>query len=368
MKKYFIPLILVMILLITGCDQGKKEEKKTKTPVMIYTAKPDSIASYVKLTGGLEAKTDLDLYSMSSEKIKKIYVNEGDNVKKGALLLEQQNAIILQGVKSAEAGLSSAQAQYDLAEREYQRMIQLFQKEAITQQQFDQAEMQFKAAKAGLDLSKAQLQQANEQLEYTRIYAPENGIIAMLYFREGQMVPAGVPVIKLVNNKKMLARLKLPEIDLSYVHLGQKAIANFSTWQGIDFNGEIISLDKAIDPVTRTLEIEIELNNGTDKLQSGMFGEFLLIVSESKNTIVLADQAIMTRTKLKIDKDGKQITEKEYYVFLEKDGKAFKQPIKTGIHSRGRIEITSGLNFNDNVIVVGQNIVKNGDEVKIVSN
>lgn len=69
-----------------------------------------------------------------------------------------------------------------------------------------------------------------------------------------------------------------------------------------------------------------------------------------------------------IDKDGKQITEKEYYVFLEKDGTAVKQSIKTGIQSLGRIEITSGLNFNDHVIVVGQNIVKNGDEVKIVSN
>lgn len=368
MKKYLICLVILILVFMTGCDQNKKEEKKPAVPVIIYAAKPDSIASYVKLTGGLSAKTDLDLFAMTSETIKKIYVNEGDKVAKGDLLLEQENGMIKQGVKSAEAGLSSAQAQYNLAEKEFQRMRQLFQKEAITQQQFDQVEMQFNAAKAGLALSKAQLEQAKEQLEYSRIYAPSAGMIAMLYFEEGQMTPAGVPVLKFVNNQKMLAKLQLPEIDFNYVYLNQKVKANFAAFPQMEFTGRVASIDHAIDPVTRTLEVEVELDNGKDELQSGMFGEFLLVMKERKDVIVMADQAIMTRTKLRIDKDGKQITDKEYYVFLEKDKKAVMQPIKTGIQSKGRIEITSGLNFNDHVIVVGQNIVKNGDEVKIVTN
>ncbi|MCF7919770.1 MAG: efflux RND transporter periplasmic adaptor subunit [Candidatus Cloacimonetes bacterium] len=369
MQKNILLILLILSLMIisSGCDQDKKDEKKAVIPVMIYTASPDRIASYIKLTGGIEADTDLDLYSMASEKIRKITVSEGDKVKKGDLLLVQENEIFVQGVKLAEAGAASAQAQAELAEKEYHRTESLLAEGAVTRQQFDQTEMQYQAAQAGKELAKAQLAQAKQQLAYSSIYAPADGEVAMLYYRQGQMVPAGVPLIKLVNTVKMTARLKAPETDLQKVYLQQGVVAHFPAFPEEEFNGRIISIDKAIDPLTRTLELEVLLENGTDRLKSGLFGEFLLVTDNRENVIVLSDQAIMTRTKLRIDNDGKQITEKEYYVFLEKDGKAALQTITTGIHSRGRLEISEGLKFGDRIIVVGQNIVKDGDEVKIVN-
>jgi len=362
-----ILIMLSMLIIFSGCDQDKKDEKKTAIPVMIYTATPDNISRYIKLTGGLEADTDLDLYSMSSEKIKKINVTEGDLVKKGELLIEQENEMFLQGMKVAEAAVNSATAQAELAEKDYERMESLLKDEAITQQQFDQVEMQFRAAQAGLQLANAQHEQAKQQLEYSRIYAPADGKIAMIYFRQNQMVPAGVPVIKLVNTRKMTARILAPEIDMNSIVLNQKVVAHFSPYPDVDFVGKVTSIDSAIDPLTRTLELEVLLDNDSDKLRSGLFGEFLLVTDYKENTIVLSDQAIMTRTKLRIDKDGKQITDKEYYVFLEIDNKAVMTTIETGIHSRGRLEISAGINFGDRVIVVGQNIVKDGDEVKLVN-
>lgn len=367
MKRIIMIILLISgLILISGCDAEKKTEAKKLIPVMTYQTHLEEISSYIKLTGGLEAGTDLDLYSMSSEKIKEIYVKEGDRVEKGTLLLEQENEIARQGVRLGLAGVNSARSQLELAAKEYSRMEQLLEEKAVTQQQFDQIKMQKNSAEAGLELAEAQLEQVKKQLEYTRIYAPFSGEIAMLYFREGQMVAAGVPVVKLVNSQKMTARLQASELDYQALYVGQSVEARFPALPDSVYMGKVISIDKAIDPHSRTLELTVELSE-TDLLRSGMFGEFLLVTKQHKDVIVLSDEAVMTRTKILIDKNGKQTTEKEYYVFLEKGKEAVLQTVKTGIHSKGRLEITDGLKTGDQVIVVGQNIVKAGDKVKVIN-
>ncbi|MCF7912360.1 MAG: efflux RND transporter periplasmic adaptor subunit [Candidatus Cloacimonetes bacterium] len=366
MKKIIIISILLLVLL-TGCDQDKNDEVKKSIPVMIYTTHPDEIASYLKLNGGLEATTDLDLYSMSSEKIKKLHVHEGEKVSAGQLLMEQVSDMAQESVKLGLAGANAARAQNDLAEKEYIRMQKLLAEKAITQQQFDQIEMQKSAATAGLELAEAQLEQARQQLNYTKVFAPAAGEVAMINYEVGDMVPAGVPVFKLVNNRSMVARLQAVEVDLVKLYVGQDVIARFPAFGEEEFQGKVISIDSAISPVTRTLEVKVALTNGMDQLRSGMYGEFRMITKAREGVIVLTDSAIMTQTKLRIDKNGKQIAEKEYYVFMAVDGKAAMRPVKTGIHSLGRLEIVDGLAMGEQVIVVGQNIVKAGDEIRIVN-
>lgn len=367
MKKVILLLIISTLIVISGCDQNKQEEAKKQIPVMIYEVQPDNIASYLKITGSLKAATDLDLYSMSTEKVKKIHVKEGDRVKKGDLLVEQENELSSQGVNLALAGLSSARAQLDLVNKEFIRMEKLYTANAITKQQFEQVEMQKSSAEAGLDLAEAQLAQAQEQLKHSKIYAPASGKIAMLHFKEGQMVAAGTPVVKMVNTRNMTATLSASEIDMQKLYIGQAVKANFPALGEKEYSGRIISIDSAIDPVSRSLEVEVEIANNSNELCSGMFGEFMLITDEHSAVAVLSDEAVLTRTRLRIDQNGRQITEKEYYVFLNENGKAVTRSVETGIHSQGRLEITSGLSMGEKVIVVGQNIVKDGDQVKVVN-
>jgi len=366
MKKIIIISVLLLVLL-TGCDQAKKEEVKKSIPVMVYETYPDKIASYLKLNGGLEASTDLDLYSMSSEKLKKLHVKQGDKVNTGQLLLEQESTIAQESVKLGLAGVNAARAQQNLADKEYGRMQKLLEERAITQQQFDQIEMQKSAADAGLELAEAQLAQAGQQLNYTKVFAPADGEVAMINFKVGEMVPAGVPVIKLVNNRSMVARLQAVEVDLAKIFVDQDVVASFPAFGEEEFSGKVITIDSAINPNTRTLEVEVAIKNGMGQLKSGMFGEFRLITKAREDVIVLSDAAIMTQTKLKIDKNGRQITEKEYYVFMAEAGKAVMRSVKTGVHSLGRLEIVEGLKMGEKVIVVGQNIVKAGDEIRIAN-
>jgi len=365
MKKIVLLSIAILLILLTGCDQDKKEEAKKSIPVMVYETHPEGISSYIKLNGGLEAITDLNLYSMSSEKIKAIHVKEGDLVNKGDLLVEQESDIAQEGVRLGLAGVNSARAQLDLVNSDFERMKRLLSKKAISQQQYDQVEMQQSAAEAGLELAEAQLQQIRQQLNYTKIFAPANGEVAIIIYRQGDMVPAGVPVLKLINDQSMIASLQAVEVDISKIYIGQNIVAHFTAFDNEEFLGKVITIDKALDPMTRTLEVEVLFDNSDGKLKSGLFGEFMFITDKREQVIVLSDSAIMSRTKLKIDDNGRQIAEKEHYVFITDAGKAVMKMIVTGIHSRGRIEITSGLEMGEQVIVVGQNIVKDGDEIRL---
>jgi hypothetical protein len=119
--------------------------------------------------------------------------------------------------------------------------------------------------------------------------------------------------------------------------------------------------------MTRTLEVEIRLANPGNFIKSGLFGEFRIETAKHTSTIVVSDMTILTRMEIKTNDKGIQTEHPDHYVFLVKDSKATKQSIQTGLFSNGLIEITKGITFGDSIIVAGQNIVKNGDLLRIVS-
>ena len=113
--------------------------------------------------------------------------------------------------------------------------------------------------------------------------------------------------------------------------------------------------------------MEIEIKKPDKLLKSGMFGEFLIKTEEKDSSIIIPENSIQSRTEVKIDREtGLQNSIKKYFVFTIKDSKAGLMEVKPGIKSDGRIEIVSGLNVGDTIVVVGQNIVKTGDKVKII--
>ncbi|MEJ2618109.1 MAG: hypothetical protein P8Z35_24340, partial [Ignavibacteriaceae bacterium] len=115
------------------------------------------------------------------------------------------------------------------------------------------------------------------------------------------------------------------------------------------------------------LEIEVQLMNPDNRIKSGIFGEFLIEAATKKGTIVLPENSLLQRTEIIVDKKtGVQKTMKKYFVFTVENGMSKLKEVKTGINSDGRIEILNGLKNADTVIVVGQNVVRDGQKVKIV--
>jgi len=154
---------------------------------------------------------------------------------------------------------------------------------------------------------------------------------------------------------------------MKYIDQGQRVLAKFPSLGDEEYSGKVINIDSAINPRTRALEVEVFISNKTEELRSGMFGEFHFVIEQREEVVVLSDAAVMTRTKLRIDRSGRQIADKEYYVFVLNGEIAEMRQVETGVHSQGRLETTKGLEIGDKIIVVGQNIVKDGDMVRVLN-
>ncbi len=360
-------ILFAAAILLIGCQSNEENEEVKSIPVKVFEIKPETISKTIKLTGGLTAYEDVILYSKISEKFEKIYVKAGDKVNKGQILAVQYNALLKQVVEAAEASLKNAGAQLNLVLQEYERIERLHKQNAVSQQQFEQALTQKKAAEAVVEQSQAMLRQAEEQYENSFVKAPFEGIIAAVYFEINQMAPAGQPVIQLIGSAGMKAKLKVTPKDIPFIKKGQNVAIKFPSIYGVEFYGKVSSVNQAVDQLTKALEIEVQLISNDSRLKSGLFGEFYIEVNSKPNTIAIPEKALLRQTEVIIDRNtGIQTPMRKHFVFTVKDRNAALVEVEPGISSNGRIEIIRGLNNGDTVIVVGQNIVKEGQKVNVV--
>lgn len=365
MKKLLLLILLGLFLAGCGSDEVEKEEKPVS--VRVYKLHPDSISSSVKLTGSISAVDDAVVFSKVTEEVKDIKVETGDKVTTGEILAIQKNDMLKQGVDAAEAGLKNAKAQLNLVQNDFERMKRLYEQKAISEQQFDQTETQLEAAKSAVDQFEAQLSQAREQYQNSFLKAPFAGRVAAIYIDENQMLPAGQPAFQLINSKGMKAKVRVPSGDIEKIKKGGVVKISIPAIPGKVFKGIVYDLDESIDPITKSLEAEIRINNPGTEVRSGMFGQFEIETVKETETVVIPDNAVLTQTEVKQNEDtGELDPVKKSYVFKVENSRAALQEIKTGISGSDRIEVLSGLNFSDTIIVVGQNIVKNDQLIKVV--
>ncbi|GIK21829.1 MAG: efflux RND transporter periplasmic adaptor subunit [Ignavibacteriaceae bacterium] len=365
--KYLSLGLSVLLLSLTGCGNDNEEQKENLIPVKIYSVQPESLKEYLNITGTISAANDQILYSKISERIDQILVKPGDLVKTNQIIARQYNALLSQSVDVAKANLKNTEAQFELAQQNYNRIQRLFEQRAVSQQQFDQAATQFKVANSALDAASAQLEQAIEQLDNSLIKAPFSGIAAAVFVELNQMVSAGQQIAQIVDPSSMKSKLKVISRDIKYVKKGLPVEIVIPSIPDKKYKGKIISVDQAVDPLSKSLEIEVLITNTDNNLKSGLYGEFMIPVNEIDNTVVVPETALLSQTEVKINKGtGMQETLKKYFLFIVQDDKAKIKEVTVGLISNSRAQITSGINFNDKVIIVGNNIVRDDQKVQII--
>jgi RND family efflux transporter MFP subunit len=367
MRKFLLVISLPLLLIFSGCGQDNEIQEETAVPVRIYAAKPETLTRYIKLTGTITAGKDQVLFSKVPERISRLHVKAGDRVNTNQRIAEQYNAILTQGFDAARANLNNAEAQLQLAEQDYERMERLYNQRAISKQQFQQIETQRKAAQSGLDAARAQLEQAQEQVAGSIISAPFSGVVAAVYVEENQMLQAGQPVAQVIDPSTMKSRVRVAGRDISLVKMGQDVVVQIPSIPDRTYKGRITSLNQAVDPVSKTLEAEVLITDADNMIKSGMYGEFMIAASSVSNTIVVPENALLSQTEVIINREtGQQEPVRRYFLFVAEDMRAVLREVTIGLASESRVQITKGINTNDSVIVVGNNIVQEGQPVNII--
>jgi membrane fusion protein (multidrug efflux system) len=367
MKKFAKSLIILLSLFLITCQQNEKNNVEKAIPVKVFAVHPDSLSTYLEISGNLEAQNDALIYSQVSEELKRIHKRVGTYVQKGEIIAELENQIWKETLNQAQASLNSITARHAQVKSDYERYKRLYEERAISQQQWEKIRSSMQETDATLAQLNAAYQQAHEQYLKTYIKAPFDGIVGSLYFDVGQMIAAGQPVAKIVNTDLMKARLNIPDIHINKLHLGQNVVAAFPALPGKQFTGIINQADPAIDQMSRTVEVEVMFQNRNNELISGLFGLFKLELIRKENVLVIPEHAIIRRTQLEINRDtGETSTQQQYFVFVVQKDTAQQVEVIPGLESEQRMEIVSGLNSGDQVIILGQKIVKDGRWVTII--
>ena len=391
MKTYRSFTALVLIAALLSSCSGKKDKKGPnvdEVPIVdlqsVHTEDVDELSEY---TATVEAFKTNNISSSTGNRIKRILVDVGSNVRAGQAVVildnvsavNQESAIAGQraGVENQAAALASQEAalkseEINLArqKKDLDRAKELVKIGGGTQQAVDQlqaaydaAQESLKARKRALDASKASLDASRSSLnasqrsmqtvqENTVLTSPISGIVSARNYDAGDLPMGAILTVQQMNPLKVIVNVN--EEEFSKIKNGMPVTVTLDAVPDETFNGTVYLIHPEINQQTRTFQVEVTINNGAGKVSAGMFARVKFNYGTEKH-IVVPDKAIV-----KMQGSGKRFV----YVYKD-DGTVAYTEVELGLRLKDRYEILSGLNDGDRVVVAGQSKLTNGAKVKL---
>ncbi|MEN3046276.1 MAG: efflux RND transporter periplasmic adaptor subunit [Candidatus Hydrothermales bacterium] len=376
MKKlvfFIIFLVLILAILIVLRIKVTKEENV----VEIEVVKKDYIQEVIKAYGFLEASKQVEIGSEVIGKIKRILVSKGDFVKKGDLVCIIDPTEYQAQRDRIKAILEQNLYELNLAKIDYEREKNLFEKKLISQKELEIAEARFKSLLFRIKQDSFNLKEYENRLQKCFIRSPIDGEVMEIYKKEGETVVPGTinnpaSIIMVIGDKsKMIARCEVDETEIPKIKKGQKVKIKVNAFPDTFFSGSVnkiggvrtSSLAQAQTQRVIKFPIEIEINEEFNLFLPGMSVSCEIITAEKESTITLPYSAL-GREKIK----NRAREEFNTFLFVLKNRRAKKIYVKTGIRGFKRIEILSGLNISDTVIVGPEEVLrklKDGEKVVV---
>ena len=354
MRKTLVSMSIIFLGL-TNINAQETQEKPA-LPVQVFKIE-DKIASTNKSYPSiLKAYEEVSVMARVKGTLVEKYFQEGSFVKKGTLLYKIEQDTYLANLNMAKANENKAQANYNKSAKNYERGKALLKTKSISEQNFDEYKYLFENAKGELESAKAAVLQAQIQYNYTKIYAPIDGIVGLKNSDIGDLVgsnEANSLLITITNTNPVYAEFSLSKDDInSYISqirdnsVKVNLIANDKVYE----NGEIDYVSTKIDSNTDTLLLRAKFENSKNELIIGDYAKIQI------NNLNLGDVSI-------IPENAVLKTAKGTFVYVIEDSIAKLKPVETGMLLKDGISIKSGLKVNDQVVI--SNIAKLKPDTKI---
>lgn len=414
-KKTLIIVLLFAVVLIGGLLYGSKQgwfgKKGNFKEVEVEKVERATIIETVAATGKIQPEVEVSISSEVSGEIIELPIKEGQDVKKGDLLV-RINPDLVQGalnqvqaaLQNSRSGLAQAEASLKVAKLNFERNKPLFDKGVISKADYDRAESDYEVAQANKQSAyynvqsvAAQVKQAQDNLGRTSIFAPRDGTISKLSVELGERVvgtaqQAGTEIVRVANLTNMEVEVDVNENDIVKIEVGDSTIVEVDAYLKKEFKGIVTEIANSAettltaDQVTnfkvkvRILEKSYkDLLEGRSETYSpfrpGMTATVDVITNKSEESIAAPISAIVIKTDTSATRSGKpkkdiKGDEKKFEcVFVKNGDEAKLKVVTTGIQDDSTIEILSGLDEGDEIITGPYNLVtkslKTGDKVEI---
>ncbi len=316
-----------------------KQQGVPGVPVEVAQVQRKTLVRTLSAVGTLESSESVIVRPEIAGRIQSINFQEGQPVKKGAVLFQIDDS-------TYEAEAEQAQANLELSRKNYNRAAELLKKGAGTARQRDESQAQLRVdeAKAALSLT---------MLEKTRIRAPFDGIIGFRQVSIGDYVSPGQDLVNLESIQPLKVKFDVPQTAITAISDGQLIDLTTDAFPGQPFQGEVYAIDPQINQATRSVSALAKVPNEDGRLRPGLFANVTLSVDRREGALLVPEEAVFSQGG-------------ERYVYRVVEGKATLVPVTLGQRKTGMVEITKGLASDDTVVTAGYQKLRNGAPVMVL--
>ncbi len=369
--RLFLPMLLAVVVL-AGCsapedteteaavaapasDETTTQQRQVRVETLLLS--PSSFNDVIEVTGAVEAYNDATVSAQGSGTL--VYrVPRGAYVRRGGRIAQIDSTLTYASYQQVAAQVEAAQAQYDLASDTYTRQEPLFQDSIISAIEFENVRAQYNQASAQLNQAKAVRAQLREQLDNTRITASFSGTVETFFADVGEQAMPGMPIARIVNTNRVKITAGVPERYANDIKTGAPVKIMLDAYGGAEFDGVVNFAGSAINVNNRTFPVEIELDNADQTLKPEMVARLFLTRESLQDVIVIPQDAVP------LDETGHSV-----FVVIDEGGTlvAERRPVTLGPAYGGNVVVEQGLYAGDEVVVLGQYNLADGDAVEVVS-
>ncbi len=367
-------LLLVLIVVVVALSvvwgissrrhanaQLEQETQELAVPVVAAIhPKPGAPQQEIVLPGDMQPFTDAPIYARTNGYLKKWYVDIGTHIKAGQLLAEIDSPEVDQQLQQARADLATAEANYRLSEITAARYKDLAKTDSVAQQEVDNANGNFEARKTSVESARSNVKRLEETQSFEKIYAPFNGVITARNTDIGALIDSGSSagttreLFHIADVDRLRVYVNVPEVYSPHVPTGLRAELTLAEYPGKKFVGSVVRNSGAIDNATRSLLVEIDVENPTGELKPGGYAEVHLKLPSSVTTFTLPVNATIFRAA------GMQAA-------VVKNGKTISLvPITPGRDFGAEMEVIAGLKADDWVVVNPPDSLVEGEKVHVI--
>ncbi len=355
-KTFIISMILISFILISSCKKSNIQKNKTEKAIAFNVktqiAKISKITEYFDYAGTVKSYNTTVVLPEVAGRIKKLYKEIGDFVRKGDLLFELEDTVYKAQYEQAKAGFESAKINLKDAAKNRKRIEAVYNKKGVSKAQLEKAVSGYELALNNFKRAKAALAMAEFQYKSTKVRAPFSGIITGKYKEEGDFINPSMGgfspttgVYTLEDYGKIYVDTDIPSSEAYLIKAGQftEIISN-----GEILNAKVLTVNEKTDPMSSSVSVRIIAQNRDKKILPGTIVNVRIHYKEKSSALVVPASAII---------DGEK-------AFVMKNGKAEERKVTIGFKNPKTVEVLLGINEGEKVIYEGNFGLFNGAFVK----
>jgi len=330
--------------------------------VDVITPSVTGAGSEIALPGNTQAFDDTPIYARTSGYLKQWFVDIGQHVTKGELMATIETPELDEQLQVAQADLKSAQADLNLANTTSDRYQNLLKLNSVSQQETDVAVSGAAARRAAVEAAEANVRRLSQLQSFEKVYAPYSGIVTQRNTDIGDLINAGSStssntakeLFHIASVNQLRVFVAVPEVYAPDIHNGDTATLTLDEYPGQLFTGTVTRNSNSIDPSSRTLNVEVDVNNHNEKLLPGAYAFVHFKIPAQSREFSIPSDALLFRAQ------GLQVG-------IVRDGHVHLQSITIGKDNGKSVEVATGLSPGDKVILSPSDSLAEGQPVNIAT-